>query len=59
MELQQHKVLKLTQMIFLGITSVDVFGPKVAQNEIFQVLLKVNAWNISGFFACSYSSIKP
>ena len=36
---------------------LDVFGPNGPQNEVFQVLWKINAWNLSHFFAWNCKSI--
>ena len=49
MKLQQHKVVKLTFIIFLGETLCWCFWTKGSQNEVFQVLWKINSWNFSDF----------
>ena len=41
MKLQQHKGLKLTQMVFLGKSCTRIFKQKVAQNEFFQFYSKL------------------
>lgn len=43
MKLQGYK---MTDMVFLRKLSFEVFVSKGAQNEVFQVLGKINGWNL-------------
>ena len=50
LKLLQHKIdLKLTSIIFWEKFCCEVFRPRRAQNEVFQVFRKISSWSVSVF----------